>query len=207
MKKNPAHQKPAASGNPKAKKPAPKGAAGLGAQKPLPKVPSAKRGSPPPAEKTSVAPKISTHPMAAPARAAKAAVTAVVKAAMNVVAKATSKVPNSLTPHPAKPPHAFDKSDAEKAAKAILKALKPLLADDDEGDAEAQRNKLSLENAHPRRRHDGHYEVFLRYNAGSGLADPETEAERRARAWFSTQRDFSGIPVAVDVNVLEERES
>lgn len=101
----------------------------------------------------------------------------------------------------------FDKSAVEKAARAILKVCKPLVADDDDSDAEAQRNRLSLENAHPRRRPDGEYEVFLRYTAGSGLNDPEGEAEKHARTFFLKLAEFSGVPVAVDVNVLEERES
>ncbi|MBI5495567.1 MAG: hypothetical protein HY904_11135 [Deltaproteobacteria bacterium] len=103
-------------------------------------------------------------------------------------------------------PRDYDKAEVERAAKAILKALRPLTGDEEDSDAEAVRNRMSLENAHPRRRADGHYEVFLKYSAGNSVADPEAEAESRARAWFDAHSEYPGIKVAVDVTVLEERE-
>jgi len=119
---------------------------------------------------------------------------------------AASKKPEAA-PLPIPKNRHFDKAVVERAAKLILKVCKPLVADDDDSDAEAQRNRLALENAHPRRRPDGEYEVFLRYSAGSGLQDPESEAESHARTFFLKNAEFSGVPVAVDVTVLEERES
>ncbi|MEW5852822.1 MAG: hypothetical protein AB2A00_28825, partial [Myxococcota bacterium] len=124
-------------------------------------------------------------------------------------AKAAAPAKAVVKPAPAPKPvplKDLDKAAIERAAKAILKALRPLTADDDEGDREAQRNRLSLMAAHPRRRPDGEYEVFLRYNSGPGLADPEADAERQARDFFSST-EFANVPVAVDVMVLEERES
>jgi hypothetical protein len=89
----------------------------------------------------------------------------------------------------------------------IFKALRPLVAEEEDGDADAQRNRLTLETAHPRRRPDGGYEVFLRYSAGSGLADPESEAESQAREFFrKSGGEVAQVPVAVDVKVPEERD-
>jgi hypothetical protein len=102
-------------------------------------------------------------------------------------------------------PRVFSKARVDKAARTVLKSLRPLVADD-EDDRDNQRHRLTLIAAHPRRRSDGHYEVLMRFNAGHGLQDPEADGERKAREFFDKLPEFAGIPVSIDVTVAEDRD-
>lgn len=192
MKKTTAQKKTTKAARPAAKKPAAKPAArSVRAAAPAKKPAAAAKA------RAVAVPKAADQEVTAPGRKMKPAPTAVVRAAAPAPAAPPKRVP----------PRIYDKADVERAAKAILKALRPLVAEEEDNDPEAVGRRLSLENAHPRRRADGNYEVFLRYNAGVALGDPEAEAETRARRWFDERSEYPGIPVAVDVNVLEDREA
>ncbi len=199
MKKTSAQKKTTRAARPAAKKPAAKPARSAR--------PAAPARKPAPAAKARVAP-------AAPARQVAKAVDQEVTAPgrkVKVAPAAAVRPPPRPAAPPAPPkrvvPKMYEKPDVERAAKAILKALRPLVSEEEDNDPEAVGRRLSLEAAHPRRRSDGHYEVFLRYNSGSALGDPEAEAEGRSRRWFDERSEYPGIPVAVDVNVLEDREN
>lgn len=169
------------------------------APRPVPKAPKPSAAKP----KPKIKPKIKPARPNAGSRPGAVTGQAVVNAAKAAAAHAGAvpSVRASLTPM-----RAFEKADVERAARLILKAVRPTAPEDDE-DQETQRNKLFLEVAHPRRRPDGNYEVFLRYQAGPGLTDPEAEAETLARSFFERTGEFAGIAVAVDIKVPEDRES